>query len=259
MSDPCRQSPPDGSPDSPRGFHRIAAVVAAAAFAALLTVLAVGSAGAETVSAADLDADLAAQPVERVMRRANILAFQETPDDDVDKNLDKSSADDSEIKDIFERLEVCLKTEGADLDLSVDGEGNVWNFGIKGHLGDELDAAFEVCEPILDELEDLVGAHEFFAFDVEHEAVVEDFDDCLADAGAAIEGLFDGNDEDWTLDLKDNEDGWSIAIDADLENVFDECDEILEEFSDKPGGFWFDGLRNFSIDLDLDLKGDGES
>ena len=96
-----------------------------------------------------------------------------------------------------------------------------------------LDAAFEACDPILENLSDDFE-DEMFEISAEDEAVWEQFDQCLVDAGVDFEALDTAE-----------ESGDESALDFEaLDAAFESCDPVLEGLSDD--------FEIFEMELDED-------
>ncbi len=96
---------------------------------------------------------------------------------------------------------------------------------------DAVDAAFETCEPILEDLSDDADAlfeeldeHDFEDFELspEDEAVFEAFEQCLTDGGIDEEAI-EAGEEAGTL----TEEDWEQ-----LDSVFEGCESILDDLSE---------------------------
>ncbi|MGI9615904.1 MAG: hypothetical protein ACR2QO_23525 [Acidimicrobiales bacterium] len=163
---------------------------------------------------------------------------------------------------VFEEFEQCLADAG--LDDSGFGNGE-----ISGELSEddlealdaEFDALFAECEPILEGLSEDVLIEDVLIGDVlieglddlspEDEAVLERFDECLDDLGVH---QWTGDDED---DDEDDGEELSDAEIEELDEMFAECDSILDELSEDAEFFSFgDGACDDHDEYDPEHEGE---
>ncbi len=137
------------------------------------------------------------------------------PDGDDSEPIDEleSSAEDEAV---FDRYDQCLVDNGVDGSFFVDvgGADSAETFEIPDIDGD-VDAAFEACDPIL---EDLTG--DMFGLSAEDEDVFERYDACLVEHGVDMSVLVDDEGDEIVE---------SFEFDGDLVAAFEACDLILEE------------------------------
>ena len=147
------------------------------------------------------------------MRRLRrVIRFCEELSDGFDEFFGEWSPEDEAV---FDRFEQCLSDAGVPVELD---EAELEAGAVDE---DAIDAAFEACDPILDELSD--GFDEFFGeLSPEDEAVFEQYDDCIENGG--IDALFENGNVD------------EAAIDA----LFETCDPILDNLSPDAQGFFED-------------------
>lgn len=191
----------------PSRLTRLSAITGAGLLAALIAAGLGGAASAQTIiDEGAAPAQIIEEPAGRVLARAVQLegeppeeVFEESPEDDA----------------IWQQFDQCM----ADAGLSEDDFDETHESGLDEAT---IDAAFEQCDPILDELSDEVILGEFGGFDELSEAdvaVFDQYDECLTAGG--IDALFEAEGADGFMSDES-------AIDA----LFEQCDPILESLSD---------------------------
>lgn len=185
-----------------------------------------------------------------------VVSQDELPDDavivEVDELDDLDDLDPAE-KAIWDRFDQCLTDAGVDLE-ALEAAETEEEFEALDEAA--LDAAFESCESVLGELDDVfVDGMELDGLELspEDEALFEQFDQCLTDAGVPMFDAefteLDEADLENLGDLDDLDDGVAVetfevdgaeaeAIDA----AFESCEPILDGLSDSAmfmvdGGF----------------------
>ena len=185
--------------NKPSRFSRLSVITGVGLLATLAAAGLGGVASAQTV----ID-DAAPAPVTRVLQERAIQV-----DDGDDTDMFESSPEDEAV---WQRFEQCLADAGLNMDDEAADEAEP----------DEatLDAAFDQCEPILDELtgEGFEVFDDFGELSPEDEALFDQFDACLESGG--IDALFEAESGDGVVD--------DAAIDA----LFEQCDPILDGLSE---------------------------
>ena len=202
-------------------FKRISAVTAAGLLAGLIAAAIGGVASAQTVvESVEPDA-----PVEHVARTRTFQADNDAADAEGNHFADISAADEA----VFERFDQCLADAGVDVEATFELDGAEVDDTV-------LDAAFDRCDPILDELSDDF-TDDFDDLSPADEAVFDEYDQCLEDGG--IDTIFEQESID------------DAAIDA----LFENCDLILDGLSAEAQEFFGDCPDDAELEDAAELEG----
>lgn len=182
-------------------MKRLSAITGAGVLAGLIAASVGGVASAQTVVTEVNEPTAVVQQAGAFVRVATAVQFEDGTEE-MQTEFDELSPDDEAV---FERFDQCLEDGGVDIEFEEEIDEAV------------IDAAFEQCEPILDELSDDFDdefGELFEELSPQDEAIFDQYDLCLEDGG--IDALFDSEEID------------DAAIDA----VFENCDPLLDDLSE---------------------------
>jgi hypothetical protein len=153
--------------------------------------------------------------------------------EEADHDLSEFDGFSDEDQAVILRFEECL----GDLEAGLPDDEDAWT----DEDYDRIDATFEECEPILDDLsfdadewldegdehwDEIYWDEVFDELSTEDQAVFEQFDQCLAD----VEDAFDAELPEDESTLTDEQ--WE-ELEARFEEQFETCDQILDNLSDE--------------------------
>jgi hypothetical protein len=190
----------------PNRMKRLSAITGAGVVAGLIAASVGGVASAQTVVTEVSEPTSVVQQAGAFVRVATAVQFEDDTEE-MQKEFDEISQEDEAV---FERFDQCLEDGGVDIESEEEIDENAIDEAV-------IDAAFEQCEPILDELSDDFDdefGELFEELSPQDEAIFDHYDQCLEDGG--IDALFDSEEID------------DAAIDA----VFENCDPILDDLSE---------------------------
>ncbi|MEM9654648.1 MAG: hypothetical protein AAGA65_21335 [Actinomycetota bacterium] len=211
----------------------------------LFTGAAVGLAGVASAQNGGTTADTTAESTTTGETPGSSISIGQEAEDGYYIDIELSPEDEA----VFARFDQCLADNGLDV-VSIDGmleDERLTDDEIDAAweaFDRDADAAFDACEPILDDLSeevqeiggevleseeylDYLGDDEWveeFELSPEDEAVFERFDQCLVDNGVDELDEMIFNDEELTEEQLD-------SIDELGEQIYSTCEPILEELS----------------------------